>query len=273
MFKLNHLLEQAGLDVKQVCLVRHQDSRAIKGLSPYDLWASKPDQFNLYQSIQRKPVFEKYVWIASFVVTPLGETLFVGMFRKDGVGRAPAKLIDPSTGEDASGKHLYDLKLCEPLRDYVGRLVIEWGNAHIVWRQKPSAKNNKEVLELRRSAHDAPFPGFVSFIWRINALDTVPMSWRLVLSKVSGVYVLACRNSEKLYVGAAYGDLGFWGRWQDYLKTGHGGNQGLKKLKEFDFQVSILEVASSAAGKTEIENLEALWKAKLLTREFGHNLN
>ncbi|MFK4134794.1 GIY-YIG nuclease family protein [Pseudomonas luteola] len=272
MFKFNHLLEQAGIDVKEVGLIRHRDNRATRGLSPYDLWASKFDLFNLYQSVQSTPIFKKFGWIASFVVTPLGETLFVGLFRNQGVEIASEGVIDPSTGEDMGGRYFYQLELGSPLETYAGRLVIEWGKGYRKWCQNASTQN-KEVLELRRSAHDAPFPGFASFRWPINSLDTVPMSWRLVLSQVSGVYVLACRNSEKLYVGAAYGDLGFWGRWQDYLKTGHGGNEGLKKLKAFDFQVSILEVASSAAGKTEIENLESLWKAKLLTREFGHNLN
>ena len=38
---------------------------------------------------------------------------------------------------------------------------------------------------------------------------------------------------------------GFWGRWQDYIQTGHGGNLGLKSRDPSDYQISILEVAGT----------------------------
>jgi hypothetical protein len=75
----------------------------------------------------------------------------------------------------------------------------------------------------------------------------------------------------KHYVGSASGDGGFWERWDNYYRTGHGGNEGMKLAPGNDYQVSILEVASSSLSRDEIVRTEERWKDKLLTRSFGLN--
>ena len=77
----------------------------------------------------------------------------------------------------------------------------------------------------------------------------------------------------KLYVGSACGTGGFWGRWQEYLQTGHGGNEGMKLDPEAKYRVAILEVAGSAALEADILTLESRWKEKLGSRDFGLNRN
>jgi hypothetical protein len=72
-------------------------------------------------------------------------------------------------------------------------------------------------------------------------------------------------------VGSAYGGGGFWSRWEDYYRTGHGGNEKMKLADESDYQVSILEIASLSLSIEEIINMEERWKDKLLTRRFGLN--
>jgi hypothetical protein len=42
------------------------------------------------------------------------------------------------------------------------------------------------------------------------------------------VYLLTFGDGMQ-YVGSATGQGGFWQRWQDYLRTGNGGNQVLKR--------------------------------------------
>ena len=66
---------------------------------------------------------------------------------------------------------------------------------------------------------------------------------------------------------------GFWGRWQDYLQTGHGGNEGLKSRDPSDYQVSILEVAGTSAEADEVRQMESRWQSKLQSREMGLNRN
>lgn len=48
---------------------------------------------------------------------------------------------------------------------------------------------------------------------------------------------------------------------------------GLKSRDPSDYQVSILEVAGSAATVEEIREMEKLWKQKLQSREMGLNRN
>ncbi|MEX3777687.1 GIY-YIG nuclease family protein [Pseudomonas sp. MYb118] len=272
MVTFNFFLSSKGLDLSRVRLVRHQDQRAERGKTPYDLWVADDGRFEQYQAIQNRDVFGNAGWVASFVATPLNETLFVGLYRVVGQSLVPAETRDPVTGEDVSGLLWYDMQPDDSLDDYKGRLVIEWGPGLRSWVQRAD-NQDKKVLEMRRVAIEPPFPGFGSFRWPVRELTSIPVSWRTALSVVRGVYALTCLKTGKLYVGSAYGEEGFWGRWLEYLSTGHGGNIGLKALEEHEFQVAILEVSSSAAGATEIIAREGEWKEKLLTRRFGLNIN
>ena len=49
----NTILQEAGFSLTDVRLVRHQDNRADKGRSPYELWRDDPTKFDLYQSHQK----------------------------------------------------------------------------------------------------------------------------------------------------------------------------------------------------------------------------
>src|SRR3546814_6083265 len=60
----------------------------------------------------------------------------------------------------------------------------------------------------------------------------------------------------------------FRSRWTGYARDGHGGNIGLKSRELSDYQVSILEVCGSGLTVDEIIRVEALWKAKLQSREW-----
>ena len=219
-------------------------------------------RFELYQRIQRKDRFRRAEWLVSFVATPLDETLFVGVYRVRGVGTAPPGMTDPIGGYDVAGMFLYDLNLDDALRDYVGRIVVDWGKGFRSWVQRPD-RRDKPIIEIRREAVEPPFPGFATFSWRISELSSVPPSWRAALSAVSGVYLLVCRSTGRQYVGSAYGVGGFWARWESYFRNGHGGNEGMKLLPYHDYQVSILEIASFSLRDDEIIGMEARWKDAL----------
>ena len=85
--------------------------------------------------------------------------------------------------------------------------------------------------------------------------------------------MLTCPKTKEQYVGSVTGREGFWQRWQEYCRTGHGGNFALKSRAPSDYQVAILEVAGSSATDEEILGMEALWKTKLQSREMGLNRN
>lgn len=267
MITFNSILRHEGIDPGDVQLVRHQDRRSVKNRSPYSLWRSNPGMLDLYQSIQRKNRLKVGGLLASFVATPNGETLFVGLYRVHTLGVAPQGLVDPVSEVDVSGLYLYEILQEKSLPEYKGLLVIEWGQGFRAWVQKAD-RQDKPVLEIRRTVADPPFPGFTHFREDTDSIENIPFSWKEVLQSVKGVYVLACKETGKLYVGSAKGDESLWGRFQDYAATGHGGNVELKLRGPKPYQVSVLEVTNSGFG---IEKIEEAWKQKLMSREFGLN--
>jgi hypothetical protein len=113
----------------------------------------------------------------------------------------------------------------------------------------------------------------MEFQTRLANLGAVPSSWRTALSAATGIYLLVNPDTGKQYVGSAQGTDGFWGRWEQYAASGHGGNRRMQDVPAADYLVSVLEVASASAGSESLMKLETRWKQKLLSRKFGLNAN
>lgn len=128
-------------------------------------------------------------------------------------------------------------------------------------------------MELHRVFHEPDFPGFLNFIKHLSELGNMPTSWLAALKSSRGIYLLTCPKTKEQYIGSATGEEGFWGRWQDYIQTGHGDNLGLKSRDPSDYQVSILEVAGTSATKEDMGKMEGLWQRKLQSSEMGLNRN
>lgn len=58
-----------------------------------------------------------------------------------------------------------------------------------------------------------------------------------------------------------------------YAQNKHGGSVGMRARPGRTYQVRILQVVDVDQSDQGIEQLDARWKRKLLTREFGLNLN
>ena len=148
--------------------------------------------------------------------------------------------------EKAGTCDVYELTLGDGLRDLIGRLFIDWGDGALAWIQYAD-RQNKPVTEIRTSFREDSFPGFLNVIKPLSKLSKLPKDWITALKSSRGVYLLTCPKTHEQYVGSAAGDKGFWGRWQEYVQTGHGGNVALKSREPSDYQVSILEVAGTSA--------------------------
>ena len=272
----NTLLQEAGLSPNAVRLIRHKDKRAARGRTPYDLWRDNRSQFELYQatqSIRERSKLAAPYW-AVFIVNFSNETIFAGIY-----GARYRGLLEQDTpkphmdGIDEAGScDYYDLMLQETMNDLIGKLFIDWGSGALAWIQY-AHRNNKPVTELRASFQEPAFPGFLNFIEPLSRLDKLPKSWVAALQSSRGIYLLTCPKTKEQYVGSAVGEEGFWGRWQDYVQTGHGGNVGLKSREPSDYQVSILEVAGTSATRDDILAMEGRWQSKLQSREMGLNRN
>ncbi|HEY4933227.1 MAG TPA: GIY-YIG nuclease family protein [Terriglobales bacterium] len=273
----NTLLIEAGLSLSDVRLLRHVDQRSRKGLTPYELWRDDRAAFDTYQSIQRiesKGAFGGANYWASFAGTEEGETLFLGLYKVEFCGLLDHDVPTPNRDDvDKAGTcHYYNTAGADLLKEYVGKLVIDWGSGTRTWIQRPD-RQNKPIVELRRENRDPDFPGFSAFVKPLSRIEGLPRGWKEVLRSSRGIYLFTCPRTREQYVGSASGDNGFLGRWLSYVQSGHGGNEGLKSREPSDYQVSILEVAGSAATTEEIREMESLWKTKLQSREMGLNRN
>ena len=128
------------------------------------------------------------------------------------------------------------------------------------------------------------FPGFKAVNLSREQLELIFQesleSWRVALSNVAGIYLIADNATGKLYVGSAHGESGIWGRWSEYVENGHGDNVKLKELldeggSEYtrNFRYAILEVSDLLTTREEIEDRETHWKEILVTRSYGLNAN
>ncbi|HEX7820253.1 MAG TPA: GIY-YIG nuclease family protein [Sphingobium sp.] len=167
---------------------------------------------------------------------------------------------------------LYRQTLVEASIEEIGRIYIGWGAGTRSWVQI-AANQAKPILEVTRVFQEEAFPGYTAFIGDLSMIETLPAGWLTALRAARGVYLLTCPRTREQYVGSAYGEDGFFGRWTGYARDGHGGNVGLKSRDPSDYQVSILEVCGSTMTSDEIFRSEQLWKAKLQSREMGLNRN
>ena len=282
-FLFNSLLEWANVPIKQTLLLRHQ--KIIPGRpTPYSLWRDRREEFERFQTYQSpasRATFARPFWV-SFVVLPDKGTLFVGLYRAERAGSVPPGVVDPVTGlQPGADKEnsaviipsdLYECKLDDRLSEYIGRIKVVWGRGHRSWTQTAS-NQNKEIVELAPYFKEDAFPGYTEFLMPLSGLFDAPISWQTALSSVRGIYLLTCPKTKEQYVGKATGEHGFWGRWSEYFRSGHGGNVGLKSRDPSDYQISILEVCGSGMSEAEITELESLWKRKLQSREMGLNRN
>jgi len=276
LLSFNSMLREAGIDPTEVRLLRHKDQRAQKGRSPYEMWRDNRPQFEKYQSTQaigNRAVLKGRYW-ASFLGMPSDSTLFIGLYQMEYLGLNTETFEEPHTHEcrPPGSCDMYNLQLVDAFREFDGRLSIEWGPGKRSWIQRADSKN-KPIVELVREFKEPGFPGYLQFLSHLSQMDRIPLSWIAALKLGRGVYLLTCPRTKEQYIGSATGENGFWGRWCQYIATGHGGNVELKSRDLSDYQVSILEVAGSANTEGEIFAMESHWKNKLQSREMGLNKN
>ena len=247
MLKFNTVLREAGFDdPEKVFLLRHEDKRVKGGV--YQAWKSRRQDFENYQNGQTwENHFEVGSSIASFVVGPDRETLFVGMYDVLTVAHVNGPFTDPLVGErPTEDRAVHETRRSERMQDYEEKLVIDWGAGTRSWRQRAHLQD-KMVLEIRAQANEPPFPRYVDLHRRLSDLANTYPSWRTQLAAAKGVYLLTFDDGMQ-YVGSATGQEGFWQRWQDYINSGHGGNVVLRRDNR-DARTAMVSILKSAARR------------------------
>lgn len=274
----NQLFAEAGLDPADVRLLRHQTGLG-RGRSLYEAWRTDRASFEEYQSIQlasKRASFARPYW-AAFFGTWDGRTVFGGIYEVGAPQGIAEDVQVPLTGKiDLAGTvDRYFTRLTDLLAEYSGRLYIEWGGGSSgkrSWNKRADVQD-KRISELYLSQTEEPFPGFMAIALPLSVIAEAPPGWIQRLSEAQGVYLLACPRNGELYVGSATAVGGFWARWQDYLRNGHGGNIALVDREPTDWRVSVLPVAGSANTTQDILAMEMIWKLKLQSRTFGLTRN
>lgn len=175
----------------------------------------------------------------------------------------------------------YEYEVLSDYQKYFGRLIIRFKNkAQTMIRHAHSVIDECEVVQLLPDTFDNDiFPGYdkVNLSWedlsRVISKDT----WKTALQNQKGVYLITDTSNGKNYIGSAYGQEMILGRWQAYVKSGHGGNTGLKQItieqiRKY-FRYSILDIFKSTVDDQVIIERENWWKNVLFSREFGYNEN
>ena len=149
----NSVLAQNEIDPANVILLRHQDTRAPRGRTPYELWRDNLPAFEHYQSVQSIPNRPKFlrapIW-ASFVGTPDGATMFVGLYAaKYGGLLAEDRPWSYADGVDRAGScDFYELRRDDRMVEFEGKLFIAWEDGTRSWVQR-AERQNKAIVEMR----------------------------------------------------------------------------------------------------------------------------
>lgn len=261
-------------------LVRHQDARYGISTLIREGW------FELYQSLQAKPVFKGCKQIVSFIGEGGDQARLLGVYwvRKEGLASrslVSANCPYPQWGENS--KHHYELERRDEFSDLENRVIIEWGTGALAWHQHLKNKRVIEIMPPGRLLE--PFADYLDFsLSHLELQDlvkhaTAHRDWMSSLSAVAGVYLILAQTTGHQYVGSAYGTDGIWGRWKRYASNGHGGNAKLRELLKSDasypdaFRYSVLQVLPKTTTAKEVIRWESQYKAKLGSRATGLNLN
>lgn len=276
MITIQELLFNRGLEMEaNIKLVRHKSTRT----DLYNLYRTDKLSFLKYQSKQGKEIFKGVDFIVAFIGEEGTLARFIGVYKVIGVRKL--KTVEKSID---GGLNLYEYNLEEvgEFEDLIERVIIDWGKLAIRWVQ--SIDNVKAVVEIQPGLHYKQFTDYFDFIIDFRQLQEIVNNqypdWKRMLSATKGVYLISDSKTGKLYVGAAYGEDGIWGRWVSYVNSqGHGGNKTLKELVNkqkdyaYNFSFSILMLLPKTITADQAIEKEKLFKTKLGTNSFGLNNN
>ena len=276
------VLKKVGLDPGKVKLIRHSlsDEKAAA--------CNKVGMLFAYTRHQVQNFSNGYHYWVTFIsdggtYARLQACYRVNGFVPDTPDVCPAGLPDCEAREYQGNNAVFDLEYVDLLKEYEGKLVIDWGKAAIIWHQRGT--NEKPIVAIE-SQNRKPFVGFENLILSFDELKEVVENkadyvlWHGAMEAVNAVYLIVDTKTGKQYVGSTYNGDGLLGRWRTYVLTGgHGNNKGLIKHLQtgehscHDLQFSVLQVLPKSLSDKQIIDAENLWKRKLLSLEFGLNEN
>jgi len=294
MILLKDIWEIENVEDYKVHFAKYNSKTQIQ---PLDDWVNDPQIWQSWQEY-KPPNSQTSVFNRQFIFSLMRfyhETdiwLFGGVFEvlEDLGNRYKVELT--KQGKNFIGR----LKLHSSYRSRPSRVNFE--NHYGFFRQLPlldlklseescGKSNHNGILKvqeiLREPYSGRLFPGYENIDLSFAELETLIRNnrpdWQAALANVKGVYLISDSYTGKQYVGATYGDMGIWQRWNNYVDTGHGGNVELRKLVKKHgidycrkyFQFALLEHRQAHTSVNVIHEREKWWKNILFTRNRGLN--
>jgi hypothetical protein len=244
---------------------------------PLDVYLA--GDFDDWQRWQSKRNFERPFVVSLIQLPQTGQWLFAGLHTSG----QPVRRTHPLDQIEYNHYPLIEDARCQ---EFNGRLVVSFSRpGRQSYLDAETWTERILVSELYPSRIElSEFPGYRSVDISHDELVTIFQrnidSWKAGLSAVAGIYLITDTKSGKLYVGIAHGQGGFWQRWSDYAKTGHGGNKELMQLLVTNgsayarnFQYAVLEIADTHTLCDDLRPRETHWKRILSSRAHGLNAN
>ena len=275
------ILQKVGLDPTKVKLIRHAltDKRFKECYEKGMIYE--------YTCHQKVGFSKGYDYWAIFISGAGTLAKFYALYRvgpsvPDTADIAPQGLPDSEVTEYRGENAFFQLTQNDMLKEFEGKLTIDWGKSTRMWHQKGTSE--KPIISLQPDEKKV-FSGFEDLILSYDELKeildnpTVYESWHAALSSVYAIYLIVDRETGKQYVGSAYGSGGLLGRWACYINTRHGNNKLMRELicnypeRYHNFQFSILQILPKTLTADEVVATETKYKKKLLSIEFGMNDN
>lgn len=275
------ILQKVDLDPAKVKLIRH--ALTDKGFKEcYD-----KGMVYEYTCHQRAGFSKGYDYWAIFIsgagtLAKFYALYHVGPAVPDTADMAPQDLPECETREYRGENSIFQLEPVDLLKEYEGKLTIDWGKSARMWHQK--ATSEKPIVSLQPDEKKV-FSGFEDLVLSYDELKeilanpTAYEAWHAALSSVYAIYLIVDRETGKQYVGSAYGSGGLLGRWACYVDTHHGNNKLMQELicnypeRYHSFQFSILQILPKTLTAEEVISIETRFKKKLLSIQFGMNNN
>ncbi len=289
----NELLVRSGIDPAEVLVFRHRPWESKLNRAFDWIVAERPDLFDCYQD-SHAPRTEASLlrakYVASFIRHASDTALFVGLYERLGqqqMTEAEYKMRpkhqelmalgmsgDFSTKDGRGTLFVFNLADTKWHADWRGKLVIKWPGGTRSWCRWAD-RNMFEIDAIAPSSLlTKAMPDWHQIALSWAELSVIPAAWRAALAQWRGVYLIIDQSDGMQYVGSACGSANIIQRWDDYARSGHGGNRDLKGRDPAQFRFSILQLVSPDLSAGEVIALENSWKERLRTRApFGLNAN
>ncbi len=289
MLDFKSLLTSIDVDPDETLVVRHVPvERALRRVLPW-LVVERPELWLAYQSIQWSTLEKamlKARYIASFIGQDSARGTFAGLYRvgdhqlldlagyRNFPGNAELMAVGMAGRNEDMGDCLaFELEPLDHWPQWIGRLTINWPKPYQNWWRWASRATFPIDTIAAGSRFVRGMPDWQDIVLTHAELCSLPASWQSALAQWRGIYFIFDAARQAGYVGSACGSENILGRWRDYARTGHGGNKEIRNSTADDLRFSILQRTSPDLDSEAIIALEASWKQRLHTREFGLNRN